>query len=79
LRENPPRLGGDRFALRPDHHRRARPAGRLHGGQNMHQQRLPGQRMKDLGTRRAHAGAFAGGEHDGKAAALLRHFWPSRL
>src|SRR5262249_1313998 len=59
-----------------DHHRRSGAAGATHRIEDVADQRAPADRVQHLGTRRTHAGAFAGREHDGEAAALTRQDVP---
>ena len=59
-----------RLVPRPHHDRRGHASGFAHRMQHMRQQRAPADPMQHFRRRRAHARALAGGENDGKAAAI---------
>ena len=71
LRRDPPHFGSDRVLPRSDHHGGGVGLGVGNCGEHMRQQGLAGDRMQHFRLCRAHAGALAGCEHDGKAAPML--------
>ena len=73
-RHDPMRFGRDRIATGGDHDGRHGTASLTDGVEHMCQQRPAGDSVQHLRARRAHAGALAGGEHDGKAGAFRRQF-----
>ncbi len=74
-RQDAPGFGGNGIGAGSDHDRGHRAAGLAHGIEHMGEQRPAGDRVQHLGSSRAHAGALAGREHDGEAAAFTQ--WAS--
>ncbi len=75
-REHAPGLRRHRVGIRPHHHRRLGTARRQHRIEHMAEQRSAAEDMQHLRPCREHAGALAGREHDGEAAAFTRQRIP---
>ena len=69
-----PRFGGHVVAIGADDNRGAGASRRPQGRQHMRQQGASGDKVQHLRSRRAHARAFAGSQHNGKTGSHDRHF-----